>query len=241
MSDVNTSFTEERYSQHAMEASDYSMERVMQTVAWLPTQGSLLEIGVWDGSIIRHYRPHFQGYLAGTDLNLEIMSNALPLLNEAKPCDLNRDALPWADATFDVVVCNEIIEHIFDTDRLLEEMHRVLKPGGKLIISTPNLASLPNRLGLLLGWQPFGTEVSARKSNLGNPLRKSLNPAGHIRVFTQRALLEILQLHGFKIRVVTATPISRGKWFKRIERLAAWISPALGSDSLVLCHKHEQA
>ncbi len=237
MADASKSFTEERYSQYAMDTSDFSVERVQQTVKWLPKLGTLLEIGVWDGSIIRAYRPHFQGRLAGTDLNMEIMAKALPLLDEAKACDLNHDSLPWTENTFDVVVCNEIIEHIFDTDRLLEELHRVLKPQGKLILSTPNLASLPNRICLLFGWQPFGTEVSSRRSNYGNPLRKSLNPAGHIRVFTQKALLEILRENGFVVEEVKATPISRGKWFKRFEKISAFISPSLGSDSILLCRK----
>lgn len=235
--DAIQQFSEDRYARTGMDTSDFSTERVQQTVAWLPKEGALLEIGVWDGSIIRSYRPHFQGRLVGTDLNLEIMEKALPLLDEAKACDLNHDSLPWGENTFDVVVCNEIIEHIFDTDRLLEELLRVLKPQGKLILSTPNLASLPNRICLFLGWQPFGTEVSSRRSNYGNPLRKSLNPAGHIRVFTQNALLEILKENGFVVDQVRATPISRGKWFKRFEKLSAWLSPSLGSDSIILCHK----
>jgi ubiquinone/menaquinone biosynthesis C-methylase UbiE len=47
-------------------------------------------------------------------------------------------SLRFADATFDKVVCSEVIEHIPDTDRAIAEMQRVLKPGGLLVVSTPN-------------------------------------------------------------------------------------------------------
>jgi ubiquinone/menaquinone biosynthesis C-methylase UbiE len=47
-------------------------------------------------------------------------------------------SLRFPDATFDKVVCSEVIEHIPDTDRAIGEMQRVLKPGGRLVLSTPN-------------------------------------------------------------------------------------------------------
>jgi 2-polyprenyl-3-methyl-5-hydroxy-6-metoxy-1,4-benzoquinol methylase len=46
--------------------------------------------------------------------------------------------LPFADASFDVVTCMEVIEHVEDPERVLGELHRVLKPDGLLLLSTPN-------------------------------------------------------------------------------------------------------
>lgn len=45
--------------------------------------------------------------------------------------------LPFADEQFDATVCFEVFEHVFNIDELLEEIRRVLKPGGSLLISTP--------------------------------------------------------------------------------------------------------
>ena len=58
----------------------------------------------------------------------------------------------YKDETFDLVLLLDVIEYLFDTDRLLFEVKRGLKPGGIAVISTPNLASWYNRLFLLFGW-----------------------------------------------------------------------------------------
>ena len=63
----------------------------------------------------------------------------------------NAIGLPFGDASFDVVVCMEVIEHVTETRQFAAELHRVLKPGGRLILSTPNLVGLWNRLGMVLG------------------------------------------------------------------------------------------
>lgn len=51
---------------------------------------------------------------------------------------LEATSLPFVDNSFDVVVSFEVIEHVKDYERFLSEIHRVLKRGGKLILSTPN-------------------------------------------------------------------------------------------------------
>lgn len=64
--------------------------------------------------------------------------------------------LPFADAVFDTVVCSEILEHIFCPDKLLGEILRVLKPGGRVILTVPNLHCFRNRVDVLLGkYTPF--------------------------------------------------------------------------------------
>ena len=165
------------------------------------------------------------------------MKPALPLLKEAKPCDLNRDELPWPENTFDCVVCCEVIEHIVDTDRLLSELKRVLKPGGVLVLSTPNLASALNRVFVLLGWQPLSTEVSTRRSDYGNPLRKPLTPAGHVRSYTFRALVEQAKDAGFFVERAAGAPVTRGFATKCAEKLFGTLSASLASDVMLRCRK----
>ncbi len=236
MSEISD-FAKDRYAQTAMSGADYTPERVRRTVQWIPKEGKLLEIGVWDGSIVRNYRPAFEGEIYGTDVSLDAMKPALPLLKEAKPCDLNRDELPWPENTFDCVVCCEVIEHIVDTDRLLSELKRVLKPGGVLVLSTPNLASALNRVFVLLGWQPLSTEVSTRRSDYGNPLRKPLTPAGHVRSYTFRALVEQAKDAGFFVERAAGAPVTRGFATKCAEKLFGALSASLASDVMLRCRK----
>lgn len=46
-------------------------------------------------------------------------------------------ALPYADHSFDIIICNHVLEHVEDDVRALSELHRVLKPGGKAILQVP--------------------------------------------------------------------------------------------------------
>jgi SAM-dependent methyltransferase len=110
--------------------------------------------------------------------------------------------LPLASASVDLVVMSELIEHVVDTDAVLAEARRVLVPGGRLVLSTPNLAAWFNRVLLVLGVQPLFSEVSLR-GVYGRPGREV---AGHLRLFTRRALVELLAANGFGDVRVTGAP-----------------------------------
>jgi len=99
---------------------------------------------------------------------------------------------------FDVVVASQIIEHLWNTDGFLKELHRVLKPTGYAVISTPNLASWHNILYLLLGKQPETATVS-------DELYPWKEKPGHRRVFTATELIRLLELHGFVVERIVGT------------------------------------
>jgi SAM-dependent methyltransferase len=101
--------------------------------------------------------------------------------------------LPVATGTVDVVIMSELIEHLVDTDSAIDEVRRVLRPGGSLLLSTPNLAAWFNRGLLALGTQPVFSEVSLR-GVFGRP---GSQVAGHLHLFTRRALVEFLEAGGF--------------------------------------------
>jgi 2-polyprenyl-3-methyl-5-hydroxy-6-metoxy-1,4-benzoquinol methylase len=102
--------------------------------------------------------------------------------------------LPLAAESANVVIMSEIIEHLVDTDSALDEAFRILKPGGSLLLSTPNLAAWYNRGLLALGVQPVFSEVSLR----GVYGRPGTQVAGHLHMFTRRALTGLLTARGFR-------------------------------------------
>lgn len=118
---------------------------------------------------------------------------------EAYQVDLDQESLPFDDGSLDAIHCGEVIEHLVDTDHLMDEIRRTLAPAGVCALSTPNLASWHNRAALLFGYQPFLTEVSFRHAPGRPGFAQAASGGGHLRVFTYRALLEFLQLHGFGV------------------------------------------
>ncbi|MFZ5800909.1 MAG: class I SAM-dependent methyltransferase [Candidatus Omnitrophota bacterium] len=122
--------------------------------------------------------------------------------------DLN-SRLPFDSRHFDVIVANQVIEHLSDTDNFIAEMYRVLKPGGYAVICTENLSSWHNILPLFLGWQPFSlTNISVEKRAIGNPWALHRNGEitpdadQHVRVFSFLALREAFKAHNFKIEKI---------------------------------------
>jgi 2-polyprenyl-3-methyl-5-hydroxy-6-metoxy-1,4-benzoquinol methylase len=91
------------------------------------------------------------------------------------------------DQSFDAVHACEIIEHLYDTEGFLREIHRVLVPGGKLVVSTPNLNSLENRFRVLSGlplplWGAYPADAHG----------------SHIRVLNRRKIVDLLRMTGFE-------------------------------------------
>ena len=110
--------------------------------------------------------------------------------------------LPLPDGCADVVIMSELIEHLVDTDAAIDEARRVLRPGGVLLLSTPNLAAWFNRGLVGLGIQPVFSEVSLR----GIYGRPGHEVVGHLRLFTRRALVEFLTARGFCCERVLGAP-----------------------------------
>ena len=64
--------------------------------------------------------------------------------------DLNTHPLPYPDASFDLVTCSEVLEHVENYRAVLREIRRVLKPGGLMVITTPNVLNMKSRLRYLV-------------------------------------------------------------------------------------------
>lgn len=75
--------------------------------------------------------------------------------------DIERDELPFADGSFDLVIANQILEHTKEIFWIAAEVARVLRPGGRWIVGVPNLASLHNRLLLVCGQQPTAQQSAS--------------------------------------------------------------------------------
>ncbi len=110
------------------------------------------------------------------------------------------------DNSMDVIVSDQCLEHIPNTDHFISEAHRILKQGGVLLLSVPNQGALVSIIMMLLTINPFMNEVSDKFRGLGNPLsthryKKRTNQKGysHLRLFTIRSMNDLLKVYGFKV------------------------------------------
>lgn len=147
----------------------------------------------------------------------------------------------FQDKKYDLILLKEVIEHLYNPDRAIESIKRVLRDDGTIIITTPNLSSLLNRFLLLFGFLPMSYEVSTKRT-FGKPGRfnRREGAAGHIRLFTYRAIKEFLEYNGFYIvRMYTVpTPPSDGLSIRSpvivFERILKKISKKLCSQIIIV-------
>lgn len=144
-------------------------------------------------------------------------------------------AEPLAIGEFDVVTFFEVIEHIDHTDVLLRNCFENLKPGGRLIFSFPNLASIYGRIELLLGYQPHILEVSNEGGAFGSGIFGKMNgndpyhTIHHIRGITHRAMKELVVRHRFEIEKIIGESLNRIRVFN--------IWPPISPVNLFVCRK----
>jgi len=110
--------------------------------------------------------------------------------------------------SYDVVVTNQVIEHLYDPELFVKEIYRILKDDGYAVISTENLASWDNIIALLFGYTPFSVHYG--KYKIGNPFSPNDKVDGtdypnHVRIFSFTGLIEFLKIFGFKIISISAT------------------------------------
>jgi SAM-dependent methyltransferase len=188
-------------------AIDQNNENIVRALAARGPFDALLDLGCDDGARTMMW---VDAARARVVKGVEVVASRADVAKERgieiSAADLG-GALPYDDETVDVVVSNQVIEHLFDTDRFLSESRRVLRRGGVVVTSTENLASWHNVVSLLLGWQPFSLTNISTEGAIGNPLGLWADGSDtgvpdsvtwqHRRVFAARGLVDLHRAHGF--------------------------------------------
>ncbi len=158
----------------------------------LPTGARVLDAPCGNGVLTVAFAQ--QGFSAtGADLDSEAAALLGPSFTQA-----NLDAaLPWPDENFDAAFCTEGIEHLENHFSFLREIRRILKPGGFLILTTPNITALRSRVRF------FGSGFFGRDSR---PLNEAArHPLHHIGLVTLPELRYELHVSGFRLVEVSHT------------------------------------
>lgn len=99
------------------------------------------------------------------------------MVDQVHTLDIERDPLPFPDESIDLIIANQVLEHAKEVFWIFHEMSRTLRIGGHIVMGVPNIASLHNRLLLLLGVHPTQHKLCS----------------AHVRPFSKRDTLKFLQ------------------------------------------------
>ncbi len=197
-------------------------EGVLRVVEGIPDKAGLkrhLDIGAGRGRLMDLFAERFGVESSALDYTDELMQREGQKVDIA---DLNREGLPYEDGSFDIVTATEVVEHLEHYRQVLREVHRVLRPGGWCVLTTPNILNLNSRFRFL--WFGFW--------NLFGPLPVKhgalYSTGGHINPVSFFLLAHALMDADFANVSVTVDKHQRSAWPKLIlvwpflKLFAAW-------------------
>lgn len=163
------------------------------------------------------------GYnVQGIDIDPSRFSSAISKwgLNIVK-CNVETESLPLDSASCDVVIFNELFEHLrINPIFTIGEVHRILKPGGTLLLSTPNLRSVGGIVNFLVKNKAYSCSANIYEEYMK---LERLGHMGHVREYTTREVTEFLTRLGFQVEAY----VFRGRYSQIFSRLAAGLLPGL--------------
>lgn len=180
-------FYEERAGNYLPDDSNYNrIDKIRKIVDSVPLKQNLrvLEVGCGNGYILKKIQEKRNVEMYGFDLSEKKVEMAKKVGIIAKVHDATKK-FPYEDNFFDVVVCSEVLEHLFFPEECIMNINRCLKKDGILIITTPNLAFLWSRFSLLLRGTTEYIDYEFEKE--------------HIRFYTQMSLTNMVERCGLKV------------------------------------------
>ena len=247
------------YRDHLAQKDESHFQNFVRLVSThIPSDSSILEIGTGTGQVAWALSQK-KYHVVGSDISfLFLRAASRTIATPAKPAFANCDAaaLPFRSNSFDAVVGGELVEHLPDLNAVLREMARVVRPGGRIVLRSPALASpiwplidLPRLLTGKGGRPPhyntFGEAMRFFGSNLMRSMRIALRKQV---VFEQRqpdldlsveggdrdaaywsSVVEISRLLiSLNFKIIQKVEISRPKLIGRLlAQFAPFLSPTI--------------
>jgi len=174
----------------------------------LKPESKILEVGCFLGRYCDYFKK--QGHqCTGIDLSEEVILEGKKLFPDLDLRVTTGDMSSEFDANqFDAVVASEVIEHVLHPDEFLKQIHRVLKPGGQLLLTTQNSNAIHYRLRMLVGkfrWDPT-----------------------HLRLYSKPELRQEIETVGFsikKMRGIAINPIGPQWLLRQFAHYSTYLNP----------------
>lgn len=125
----------------------------------------ILDFGIGSGAFLKTIWERGYKNIYGCDIDNYVAEDFQPLLKDFKTFDASFEKFPWDEKSLDVVTAWEVFEHLENPHNAIREINRILKPGGLLIFSVPNIFHIVSRLiflkrGLFPRWNETNNHIS---------------------------------------------------------------------------------
>lgn len=160
----------------------------------LKPEFEVLDLGCGRGMLPQMDLKGKVAFIAGVDPDKAVFDN--PYLDEAKQLPLPSGDIPYENGCFDMIVSNNVLEHIEDPGKFLSEVERVLKPGGIFLGKTPNKRHYVPLISALtpLRFHKWINKKRGRDEEDTFPTHYRLNTEQDIRNATQGTLLDVAEV-----------------------------------------------
>jgi SAM-dependent methyltransferase len=181
--------------------------------------GSLIDLGCGRGDLYRALATTFDNYLGVDVVGYDNWPTDVPFLST----DLNSDCFELESCSADIVAAVELIEHLENPRALIRTMTRLVRPGGWIVVTTPNQLSLLSKLSLLISNQfpAFKTRPGLYPSHITALLSEDL-----VRIATECGLVNVAVTYSEQGRIP-----GTGRHFAR---LFSRLFPRALSDNVIL-------
>lgn len=153
-------------------------------------RGRLLDLGPASGELCAAVRDRFE-HRACVEVDERYLRDLEARFDETTISDL--ESLEHLPRGFDAIVMADVLEHLHDQRRILDEVRKSIRPGGHLFISVPNIANLTIRLGLLLGYFVYR--------------ERGILDETHVRFYTLATIRKTLEDAGFVVETIRGSSI----------------------------------
>jgi 2-polyprenyl-3-methyl-5-hydroxy-6-metoxy-1,4-benzoquinol methylase len=204
---------------YADKGEQYFANARTEILSWLPRPcGTVLELGCGNGATLKWLKAAGHCH---TTCGIELFADAAKQAEQGVDCVLQGDIENiepiWPAGHFDLILCLDVLEHLVDPWRVLQRLQTLLRPGGRLIASIPNVRN----------WHALGPLLLAGRWQYGET---GILDKTHLRFFTHASSVQLVAGSGLQVVAVERLPLNQpGK-----SRLANRLTLGLLRDFLTL-------